>query len=135
VFWQKLQREGDLMDLKDLPSEAIAGGVAGIPFLALVLKKIFTLFQREGVAASAAGAQGEIIDLLRAEVRRLGEINNDLANMVNELQRENMGLKKEISTLHDTINQMNEQLSKLSRRSTDPTFGINQSNRREDDRE
>jgi FtsZ-binding cell division protein ZapB len=123
------------MELKELSGEAVAGSIVSIPFLVLLLKKVFTLFKSEGVAASAVDAKGDIIDLLRAEVKRLGEINNDLANMVNELQRENMGLKKEISTLHDTINQMNEQLKNLSRRSGDPSFGINQANRREDDRE
>jgi FtsZ-binding cell division protein ZapB len=118
--------------MKDLSGEAVAGGVVGLPFMVLLLRKLLTLFRREGVEANAVGAQGDIIDLLRAEVKRLGEINNDLAGMVNELQRENLGLKREISTLHDTINQMNEQLNNLSRRSTDPGFGANSGNQREE---
>jgi FtsZ-binding cell division protein ZapB len=117
--------------MKDLSGEAVAGSVVGLPFMVLLLRKLLTLFRREGVEANAVGAQGDIIDLLRAEVKRLGEINNDLAGMVNELQRENLGLKREISTLHDTINQMNEQLNNLSRRSTDPGFGANSGNQQE----
>lgn len=108
------------MDLNTVPNEAMAaGGFVATPFVWLVWKKLLTLFTRESAAENAAGAQNDVISQLREEVTRLANINKDLAEMVNELQRENIELKKDISELHSTINKMGEQLKRFSKKNAD----------------
>lgn len=103
------------MELNNIPpGEAAASGVIVAPFLWLLCKKFLTLFQRESVAANMAGAQNDIITQFREEINRLAEVNKALASMVNDLQKENIELKKDISDLHVTIHKMNEQLKMFS---------------------
>lgn len=73
------------MDLKDLSSEQIAGGMVSLPFLALLFRKFMTLFKREATDGVAIDARGDVIDLLREEIKRLQEENQRLRRDVDEL--------------------------------------------------
>lgn len=111
------------MSLGDVSKEAIAsGGVAavfGMPLLIWFYKRIFAKAALEDTSKTATDAQCSVIEMLRSEVRRMSDINGELAKALNELQLENVELRKEISALHDTINEMTERLNIISRRKDD----------------
>jgi cell division protein FtsB len=91
------------MDLKDVTPESVGGTVAGASMLWLFFKKLLLRNAADSVAINAADAQGDVITLLRAEVRRLAE-------RVETLELEN-------STLRDKLNLMTERFNSISRRS------------------
>ena len=103
------------MNMGNIPNEAIAGTLVGVPAFWLFLKQVVLKSTSESASTSAENAKIDVITMLRDEVRRMGEINNQLATGLNELQIENVKLRKEISDLHNTINKMTEQLNIISR--------------------
>jgi FtsZ-binding cell division protein ZapB len=74
-------------------ASAVSGG-----FGLLMLRK----FMKGWVAD---GAQIETVNLLREEVRRLGEVNTQLAEEVNRLQLQNVKLQREIASLHGQLSE------------------------------
>lgn len=103
------------MDFSNVPNEAVAGSVVGVPAIWLFIKRILLIGASSSTEKRAVEASGDVIQMLRDEVCRLGEINGDLASELNKLQKENVSLRKEISNLHDTINGMTEQISTIMR--------------------
>ena len=105
------------MDINSVPNEAISATLVGIPAFWLFMKRVIFKGASESASTSAENAKIDVITMLRDEVRRMGEINTQLATGLNELQIENVKLRKEISGLHNTINRITEQLNIMSRTS------------------
>jgi len=109
--------------LRDFPTDIIGAIAATGAGAWLLLKRLLLKSAIDTSAKDAVNAQGDVVQLLRDEVRRLGEINGELAAEVNKLQRQNMRLLNEIADLHTTINNMAEQINTAMRRKTDPQLG------------
>ncbi|MGZ5029023.1 MAG: hypothetical protein ACXWAT_00980 [Methylobacter sp.] len=60
-------------------------------------------------------AQCKVIEMLREEVERMSSSNAKLGSALAEFQLENVALRREISELHDTINQLSERLNAIQR--------------------
>lgn len=98
---------------------ALGGGLGAMAF-GLWGRKLFTKWAEESTATSRTKGEGEVIDLLRAELARLSAQNTNLANELNTLQislqelhaeinslnRENGSLKIEIANLHREIGRL-----------------------------
>jgi predicted nuclease with TOPRIM domain len=103
------------VDLKSISTEEALGSVGGLSMLWLLLKKIMLRTAVDNTAINSADAQSDVITLLREEVSRLGGANARLAEKLNAVQMENVGLRTEMSELRDKLNAMTEQLNILSR--------------------
>lgn len=90
--------------------ESVAGTGIGGAGIWLFFKKIASKSATETANTSKADAYSEVIDTLRNEVKRLSDVNTELAKALNELQKENINLKREISQLHDTLTDMRDRL-------------------------
>jgi TolA-binding protein len=82
--------------------------------MAFFARFAFRKMVEEGAAAQRAGGEVDIIEQLRAEVDRLGRINETLSGKLEELQEqiiklrgENAELKAEIQALNYQIKSMN----------------------------
>ncbi len=104
------------MDIGHIPTEIFAGTVIGLPVFWLFIKRTISKSAAETTLAMSESAKVNVIELLREEIQRMSEINGKLADGLNELQIENVKLRREISVLHDTINTMTEQFGIISRR-------------------
>lgn len=105
------------MGIESIPTEAlVAGSVVGSSVFWLFIKRTISKSAAESTLASSEAAKINVIELLREEVQRMSEVNTKLASGLNQLQIENVRLRREISSLHDTINTMTEQFGVISRR-------------------
>jgi predicted RNase H-like nuclease (RuvC/YqgF family) len=108
--------------LASMPVEGYLAVIgASLPSLWLFIQKLRASSANTTTDIKAAVAQTEVIELLRSEVERLGEINGKLATSLNELQLENYKLKIQISELHATISDMSAKLNAMSRREPNTT--------------
>lgn len=98
------------MDVGDITVEKVGGAVFGLSSLWALGRKLLVKKVLDDTVISSAEASTDVIEMLRCEVRRLGEINNELAEALNNLQRENIGLCQEIAELHITVNRMSAQI-------------------------
>jgi FtsZ-binding cell division protein ZapB len=103
------------VDLKDITPETALGGVSVASMFWLLLKKIMLRTAVDNTAINSAEAQSDVITLLRDEVSRLGGANARLAEKLNAVQMENVGLRTEMSELRDRLNAMTEQINIISR--------------------
>jgi cell division protein FtsB len=91
------------MDLKDITPESVGGTAIGASMLWVFFKKLLLRNAADNVSINAADASGDVIKLLRDEVKRLAE-------RVETLEHEN-------TTLRDKLNIMTERFNSISRRS------------------
>lgn len=94
--------------------EGVLSGTIIAGLVSYFLRRLVLSFAKSDVATTEAKAEITVIEMLGAEVGRLGRINKELATALNELQQENILLKKEISNLHTTICNVNEQVLQLT---------------------
>lgn len=73
------------MDIKDVTNEQAVGGIAAIPVFIYLARRLLTLFKSEVTTSEAIDARGDVIELLRQEVKRLQEENQRLRRDVDEL--------------------------------------------------
>jgi flagellar motility protein MotE (MotC chaperone) len=93
---------------------AVASAAVGGGGFWLLVKKLIYRNAADNSAISAQEAQNDIFKQLHEELTRLGRINKELAEQVNALQLENINLRREIGSLHESI-------SAISVRKTDKT--------------
>jgi len=93
--------------------EGVLSGTLIAGLVSYFLRRLFLAFTKSEVEVTESRAEINVIEMLGSEVGRLGRINRELATALNDLQRENIELKKEISSLHTTIGQINLQVNEL----------------------
>lgn len=90
----------------------VAGAVAAIT---LGWRRVMRMWSADRTATAKSDAEADVVELLRAEVERLGKQNGELAEFANRLQREMLELKQANLTLHDTVNSLTAELQRLRR--------------------
>jgi hypothetical protein len=103
------------MNINNIAPEWAAGAVIAIPAFFLFLKKIALKTAIADTGIEATDAQCAVIEMLRSEVKRMAVSNKELGVSLQDFQRENVELRKEISFLHETINQLSERLNAIDR--------------------
>lgn len=103
------------MDAPGVTPEHVGGTLGGIAGFWLLAKKVLLKTALDTTSQGATEAEHDILRLLREEVTRMAESNKVMAELLSTFQRDNINLKKEISILHDNINQLSERLSRLGR--------------------
>ena len=96
-------------------SGAVIAGGGGY----MLLKKLLLKIALTDTGIESTEAQQSVIENLRVEVQRMSLGNKDLIISLQLFQRENMDLRREISSLHDKINILTESLNLLKLRSDD----------------
>lgn len=89
-----------------------ATGVGGL-LMAFFAKFAFRKMIEEGTATQRAGGESDIIEQLRAEVDRMGRINDTLSGKVAELQEQIIKLRTENAELRAEIQALNIQIKSL----------------------
>lgn len=102
-----------------LSPELLTGTAIGGAGFWLAFKRFLVISAVESANISASGAYNEIIENLRIEVRRLSEVNTELAKALNDLQRENIELKAEVSSLHDTLSHVRNEFARFRKQNED----------------
>ncbi|PUE21848.1 hypothetical protein B9Z43_01315 [Limnohabitans sp. MMS-10A-192] len=90
-----------------------ATGIGGL-VMAFFAKFAFRKMIEEGTAAQRAGGETDIIEQLRAEVDRMGRINDTLSGKVAELQEQIIKLRSENAELKAEIQALNYQIKSLN---------------------
>jgi len=90
--------------------ELVAGGLLSAAGIFIFLKRIALRAAVDDTKISSVKAAREVIDLLRAEVERLSNINSTLAGEINSLKFENMKLNIKVSELSNTLEEMKVKL-------------------------
>lgn len=90
-----------------------ATGIGGL-VMAFFAKFAFRKMVEEGTAAQRAGGETDIIEQLRAEVDRMGKINDTLSGKVAELQEQIIKLRSENAELKAEIQALNHQIKNLN---------------------
>lgn len=90
-----------------------ATGIGGL-VMAFFAKFAFRKMVEEGTAAQRAGGETDIIEQLRAEVDRMGRINDTLSGKVAELQEQIIKLRSENAELKAEIQALNHQIKSLN---------------------
>jgi predicted RNase H-like nuclease (RuvC/YqgF family) len=107
------------MLLKDLSVEQIFAGVigaaTGVPAFWLYISRIVSKSAAENNAKVMYEITAGVMERLSGEVDRLNKSNSELSLSLELYRIENAELKKEISTLHETINTLTIRLNDLSR--------------------
>jgi FtsZ-binding cell division protein ZapB len=110
-----------LSALHELATPEVIVGTGGVgSSLWLLWKKFLVSNSKETKNLAASDAEVDVINLLRSEVKRLSEINVELANALNELQLENINLKREISNMHTTLNDMKDRMGMATTTAQEP---------------
>ncbi len=90
-----------------------ATGIGGL-VMAFFAKFAFRKMIEEGTATQRAGGETDIIEQLRAEVDRMGKINDTLSGKVAELQEQIIKLRSENAELKAEIQALNYQIKSLN---------------------
>ena len=89
-----------------------ATGIGGL-LVAFFAKFTFRKMIEEGTAAQRASGETDIIEQLRAEVDRMGKINETLSGKVAELQEQIIKLRTENAELKAEIQALNLQIKSM----------------------
>ncbi len=89
-----------------------ATGIGGL-VMAFFAKFAFRKMIEEGTATQRAGGETDIIEQLRAEVDRMGKINDTLSGKVAELQEQIIKLRTENAELKAEIQALNLQIKSM----------------------
>lgn len=85
----------------------VIGWIAGLlAALALAFRKYIGMWIRGGSEIERERASAVLMENFRIEIERLAKLNNELAAKLDDMQRENMMLRDEISQLRETISQL-----------------------------
>jgi uncharacterized protein YgiM (DUF1202 family) len=80
------------------------GGLTGAVIAAVfILRKLQTMWQKEGGEMSNISASKDIVDMLREEVSRMSAVNTELALKVNEFQLENVKLNSQVAQMTEQM--------------------------------
>ena len=82
----------------------------GAVFVAFFIRVMSRRFTEEATAQKASAGEADVIQLLRAEVERLANINEKLSNKVEELQGEVIKLREENAQLAAKIHELTRQI-------------------------
>jgi len=97
-----------------LTPEGVLSGTIIAGLVSYFLRRLVLSFTKSDVATTEAKAEITVIEMLCAEAERFSRINRELTIALNDLQKENIQLKREISNLHTTISLVNEQVRQLT---------------------
>ena len=89
-----------------------ATGVGGL-LMTLFAKITFRKMAEENVGSQRANGEMDIIEQLRAEVDRMGKINDTLSGKVAELQEQIIKLRSENAELKSEIQALNYQIKSM----------------------
>ncbi len=104
--------DGDASSVAEWVKLIGATGVGGL-VIAFFTRFAFRKMIEEGAAAQRAGGESDIIEQLRAEVDRMGRINDTLSGKVAELQEQIIKLRSENAELKAEIQALNIQIKSL----------------------
>jgi len=96
--------------------EIIGGVFAGGSGSWLLFKSAMAKNAAVDTSIVTSEARSDVIELLRAEVQRMSTSNAELSEALRQFQSENIALRKEISALHETTNQLSERLNAMQRK-------------------
>ena len=100
---------------KIITPETVGGAVVGLPLFWVFNKKILLKTAVVDTGLETTEAQCSVIEMLRKEVQRMSESNKELGLSLQQIQRENVELRKEISVLNEDINVLTEWKSSINR--------------------
>lgn len=103
--------EENLVDIVKIGGATSVGGLLFALFAKITMRKIV----EEKTATSSANAQTDVIQLLRAEVDRLAEINETLSNRIADLQNEIIQLRQENAELKNEVSILNNEIKRFQR--------------------
>jgi len=81
----------------------------------IAFKRLLLRVAKDETGTVATEAERDIINMLRKEVARVVDSRNNLDAMVKKLHLEVVELRRENSSLRDTINALNERLNEMER--------------------
>lgn len=96
-------------------ANVLTAGAIGAPLFWLFIKKVLVGGRIQDARLAGASAENDVIEMLRKEVQRMSDSNKSLGIALQEFQRENLELRKEICELHENIGSLSERLNILSR--------------------
>jgi FtsZ-binding cell division protein ZapB len=88
-------------------------GIGGL-LMTLFAKITFRKMAEESAGSQRAGGEMDIIEQLRAEVDRMGKINDTLSGKVAELQEQIIKLRSENAELKSEIQALNFQIKNMN---------------------
>ena len=93
----------------------LVGSSIGAPLFWLFIKKVLVGGRVQDAKLAGASAESDVIEMLRKEVQRMSDSNKSLGIALQEFQRENLELRREICELHQNIGSLSDRLNILSR--------------------
>ena len=100
------------------PEVIATAGAAGIGVLALV-RKAMTWFSKERASSSFSKAEADLIDGLRSELGRLGDVNGQLSTRLNTMQVSLLDLNLELSQLRVANSELMHQVAGLQTKNSE----------------
>lgn len=98
--------KGHAMQIDIGSSEFLASVVAAVAGSGLLFRKYVSLWFRGGADIERERANEALMTNFRVEIDRLSKLNNDLAERLAEMQKENAMLRDEIGQLRETISRL-----------------------------
>jgi len=104
-------------------SPEIISGIVGLPAAVwLIYKRVSATASKEDVSITANKTTSSVIELLHDEIKRLGDQNAKLSNMVDEMRAENARQRHQLLISQQILKKLAFNLRVLSVRKTDVPF-------------
>jgi hypothetical protein len=103
------------MDISHISPEVALGVPSGAALVFLALKKLILKTASLDTTKAAVDAEGEVIDILRGEVVRLAAGNKQLHEELQRFHTENALLRKEVTLLQTTIEELTSRINVIDR--------------------